>query len=433
MLAREEDVEAQALRAQGWSISAIARHLGRDRGTVRSHLNGERTPGVRRKSEDDPFDRFEPYVTQRLNDDPHLQLSTLLREVQVLGFAGSYQSFTRQVRSRSLRPHCEACAGAKGRATTEIEHPPGAETQLDWLELPEAPWGGTAVVLVGALAHSAKFRGSFSEARDTPHLIAAMDGVLRRLGGLSKRLRIDAIEGGVIPGGTRRLVPVFADACRHYGVGVDVCPPRRGNRKGVVEKANDYLAQSWWRTAEVTTVEQAQTSLDAFCARVADRRPRGHATVAELAAAERLRPVPREPYHAVIEVPRKVSWAALVSFEGNRYSVSPAFVDATVIVSVRLGEPMLEVRSTRGQMIASHRRRPAGAGALSRLEEHRVDLERTVLAAFTTDRPCRRKVNRPPSEAARALAAELTGVPVQQTLPVVVDLSRYEELMRRVP
>ncbi|MDP9343925.1 MAG: helix-turn-helix domain-containing protein [Actinomycetota bacterium] len=425
-------MEAQALRAQGWSISAIARHLGRDRGTVRSHLKGERTPGVRRKSEDDPFDRFEPYVTQRLNDDPHLQLSTLLREVQVLGFAGSYQTFTRQVRSRSLRPHCEACAGAKGRATTEIEHPPGAETQLDWLELPEAPWGGTALVLVGALAHSAKFRGSFSEAKDTPHLIAATDGVLRRLGGLTKRLRIDAIEGGVIPG-TRRLVPAFADACRHYGVGVDLCPPRRGNRKGVVEKANDYLAQAWWRTAEVTTVEQAQTSLDAFCGRVADRRPRGHATVAELAVAERLRPVPREPYHAVIEVPRKVSWAALVSFEGNRYSVSPAFVDATVIVSVRLGEPMLEIRSTTGELIASHRRRPAGAGALSRLEEHRVDLERTVLAAFTTDRPCRRKVNRPPSEAAKALAAELTGVPLQQTLPVVVDLSRYEELMRRVP
>jgi hypothetical protein len=27
MLSLEEDVEAQALRAQGWSISAIARHL----------------------------------------------------------------------------------------------------------------------------------------------------------------------------------------------------------------------------------------------------------------------------------------------------------------------------------------------------------------------------------------------------------------------
>ncbi|MGH7319317.1 MAG: IS21 family transposase [Candidatus Rokuibacteriota bacterium] len=432
MLAREEDVEAQALRAQGWSISAIARHLGRDRGTVRSYLNGERTPGVRRKSTQDPFDRFEPYARQRLADDPHLQVSTLLRELKTLGFSGSYQTFTRQVRARSLRPHCEACSAAKGRATTEISHDPGAETQFDWLELPEAPWGGTATLLVGALAHSAKFRGSFSEAKDTGHLVAAMDGVVRRLGGLTRRVRIDAIEGGVIPG-TRRLVPAFAHACRHYGVGIDLCPPRRGNRKGVVEKANDYLAQAWWRTADVATPEQAQVSLDRFCERVADHRPRGHATVAALAEAERLRPVPRQPYTAVVQVPRKVSWGALVSFEGNRYSVPPAFVNTTVIVSHRLGEPTLEIRSTKAEVIASHRRRPVGSGALARLEEHRADLERTVLAAFTTAQPCRRKVNRPPSEAAKALAASLAGAPVQQTLPVVVDLSRYEELMRRVP
>ena len=64
---------------------------------------------------------------------------------------------------------------------------------------------------------------------------------------------------------------------------------------------------------------------------------------------------------------------------------------------------------------------------------HKAALEKAVLRAFTTKPPCRRKVNRPPSEAAKALAAELSGVPVQQTLPVVVDLRRYEELMRRVP
>lgn len=123
-------------------------------------------------------------------------------------------------------------------------------------------------LLVGALAHSGKARGCFSEAKDSAHLIATTDQVVRRLGGLTKRFRIDAIEGGVIPG-TRRLAPEFADACRYYGVGVDLCPPRRGNRKGVVEKANDYLAQAWWRTADVTTVEQAQASLDVFCARIA--------------------------------------------------------------------------------------------------------------------------------------------------------------------
>lgn len=216
-------------------------------------------------------------------------------------------------------------------------------------------------------------------------------------------------------------------------MGVDICPPRRGNRKGVVEKANDYLAQAWWRTADVESPEQAQRSLDRFCLKIADHRPRGHATVADLAAAERLRPVPRQPYHAVVQAPRTVSWGALVSFEGNRYSVPPGFVSATVVVHWRLGERDLEIRSASGEMIAAHRRRPPGSGALSRLDEHKAALERTVLSQFTTTRPCRRKVNRPPSEAAKALAAELSGVPVQQTLPVVVDLARYEELMRRVP
>ena len=38
MLSLEADVEAHALRAQGWTISAIARHLGVDRKTVRAYL-----------------------------------------------------------------------------------------------------------------------------------------------------------------------------------------------------------------------------------------------------------------------------------------------------------------------------------------------------------------------------------------------------------
>ncbi len=430
MLSREEDVEAEALRARGWSVSAIARHLGRDPRTIKGYLNGERAPGARRRA-GDPFARFEPYAAQRLKDDPHLQIAVLIRELRPLGFEASYQTLTRVVRVRRLRPHCEACAGATGRATIEIEHEPGSETQWDWLEFTETPWGETAFVQVGALAHSSKFRGSFQPCKDSGHLIAAMQEVIGKLGGLTRRFRIDAMEGAVIPG-TRRLNAMFADFCRSLAVGVDICPPRRGNRKGVVEKANDYLAQSWWRSADVATPEQAQASLDAFCAGVADARPRGACTVGALAASEPLRPVPTVPYVAELSESREVSWGALVSFDGNRYSVPPAFVEATVMVHWRIGDPEFEIRSMTGEVLARHRRRPTGAGAAVRLSEHKDALEKAVLASFTTAPPCRRKVNRPPSEAARALAAELLR-PEQQVLPTVVDLRRYEELMRRVP
>ena len=55
MFSTGEDVEAHALRKRGWSISAIARHLGRDRKTVRDYLEGRRQPGVRRRPGPDPL------------------------------------------------------------------------------------------------------------------------------------------------------------------------------------------------------------------------------------------------------------------------------------------------------------------------------------------------------------------------------------------
>jgi transposase len=63
MPTQEEDVEVHALRKRGWSISAIARHVGRDRKTVRAHLAGDRVAGVRVPAGPDLFDRVEPYVS----------------------------------------------------------------------------------------------------------------------------------------------------------------------------------------------------------------------------------------------------------------------------------------------------------------------------------------------------------------------------------
>lgn len=220
MFTGDEDMEATALRAQGWSISAIARHLGRDRQTVRDHLAGERVPGERRRAEPDPFDRFVPYLRQRFVDDPHVWASALFDEVQVLGFELSYPSFTRGLRARELRPHCEACAGVKGRATIEIDHPPGEEIQWDWVELGEAPWRDDAHLLIGSLPCSGKFRGLFAGSEDQPHLIEAMDGVLRRLGGTARRWRVE-------PDGHRRR-PGERPAAAELRAGGQALPGQRG-------------------------------------------------------------------------------------------------------------------------------------------------------------------------------------------------------------
>jgi len=139
MLSWEDDVEAHALRRRGWSISAIARHLGHDRKTVRAYLRGERKPGRRASRGPDVMARYVEYCRIRLADDPHLWASGLLDELRELGYQGSYPSLTAAIRAHRLRPHCEPCQASAGRDVAVIAHPPGEETQFDWLELPGPP------------------------------------------------------------------------------------------------------------------------------------------------------------------------------------------------------------------------------------------------------------------------------------------------------
>ena len=98
-----EDAEIHALCRQGWSISAIARHLGLDRKTVRAHLGGGREAGVRLSSSVDPFEEIGAYVRQRLAEDPHVRatvLFVLFGEAQKPGYGQSYPTFVRRIRDR---------------------------------------------------------------------------------------------------------------------------------------------------------------------------------------------------------------------------------------------------------------------------------------------------------------------------------------------
>ena len=245
-----------------------------------------------------------------------------------------------------------------------------------------------------------------AESEDQPHLVEALDGVVRRLGGCTKLWRFDRMTTVCHPA-TGRITATFAPVAKHYGVEVAICPSRHGNRKGVVEKGNHSLAQRWWRTlADDLTVAQAQSGLDEFCVRVGDARgrtlDRARTTVGALAAAEPLAAPPLLPYPAEVSVARIVSAQALVAFRGNFYSIGPGLSGATVTVRRRLGTNMLEVLTTGGVVLARHRREPDGAGVIARHDEHVVALEHAVLAAFSDRAPCRSKERRPPSPAALA-------------------------------
>jgi transposase len=423
MLTEEDDVEIHALARRGWSVSAIARHTGRDRKTVRRYLAGLGTGRERAASCLEPF---RPYLEARFVDDAHVLATVLYEELVALGFDRSYPTLVREIRHLGLRPECECCRADGVKLTVGLEHEPGAELQLDWLELSETPWGVKAHVLVGALSRSGRLRGCFSGGESFPHLAEALDGVLRRLGGSARSWRTDRMATFVDPG-TDRLRPEAAAMAKHYGAQVAVCPPNRPQRKGVVEKAIGYLTQSWWRSAPVSSPAQAQADLDRWSVAVSDRRRRGQSTVGELAATEPLLALPELPFAAEYREQRVVSRDALVSFESNQYSVPPGHAGQTVEVRARLGELHLEIYTPAGRRIARHRRALSGAGQTVRTEQHTRALEHAVLEQFTTSKPCPRKPNRPPGEQAQAEAAKLRG---ESAGGVVVDLEQYARIAK---
>ena len=436
MLTWEEDIEAHALRKRGWTIAAIARHLGRDRKTVRAYLSGGRSPGQRKPAGPDTFAAFTGYVSARLKEDPHLWATTLFDELQDLGFTGSYPTLTRQIRDRGLRPVCPDCATVADRAAAIIEHPPGDEIQWDWVDLPDAPadwgWGPTARLLVGSLPYSGKWRGVLLEFQTQPHLIDGIDRICRALGGTTRAWRFDRMATVCHPG-SGKVTASFAAVATHYGVQVRICPARSGNRKGVVEKAVHVAAQRWWRTLpDDVTVEAAQDRLDTWCTTRGDTRrrrgPTGWSTVTDMFGAERLADLSgTAPYPAVLEITRMVSAQALVAYAGNRYSVPPELAGATVTVQIRLGATHLDILTTGHApvVIARHRIAAPGAGATIRDHGHVVALNHTAMTAAGSPRPHRRKQRIPPGPESLAAAAVLRGQQPPDDPDVVIDLAVY--------
>jgi hypothetical protein len=225
-----------------------------------------------------------------------------------------------------------------------------------------------------------------------------------------------------------KVTASFAGVAKHYGVSVAICPPRRGNRKGAVEKSNHTAAQRWWRTlADDVTVEQAQDSLDRFCRRRGDTRLRptadGKASVATVASSEGLHPMPARAYPAILTTERVVSRQALVSYRGNRYSVPPELAAAHVSITQVLGNDIIDVVTASGITIARHRLAADGTGAMVRDHGHVYALEQAAMSGANTGRPHRRKERIPPGPEALAAAAALR---IDPTTPAPTTSSAIE-------
>jgi transposase len=123
MLTQEDDVEIHALAARGWSLSAISRHTGRDRKTIRKYLTAGTGP-VRERAVS-CLEPWRGYIAARFVDDPHLPAVNLLDELTAAGFDRSYPTLVRELRRTQLRPVPGLSAAPRPRADDRDRPPAG--------------------------------------------------------------------------------------------------------------------------------------------------------------------------------------------------------------------------------------------------------------------------------------------------------------------
>jgi hypothetical protein len=123
MIPEHDARQAVALAGQGTSTAAIAVLLSHDRKTIRTYLSGQRAPGQPR-ARTDALDPFTAYARQRAADDRHLRTTGLHHEIAALGYAGSYSSFTRELRSHGIITGCGICRPRAPQSPPPPQHPP---------------------------------------------------------------------------------------------------------------------------------------------------------------------------------------------------------------------------------------------------------------------------------------------------------------------
>lgn len=432
MLSWEEFVQARNLKERGWSISAMARHLGKDRKTISRYLNDpEAAPGRRAPVPKltDPYDR---YLQARLEDNEHVDATVLLREIRALRYQGSYRTLARHL--KEIRPACDAAHGETPPEAIRMVHRPGA-AQADWSPYFWTPAGAREEIEIQlfsiVLCRPHVLYAEFFPRQGWDVLAAGHVGAFDYFGGVPAEIRYDRTSQ-VFRRGTTRPAAHHADFAAYYGFAIVSIPTGRSRTNGVVERGFSYVTTSFFRTADAATLGELNRRLRRWLDEVANRRTSEDIPVPpqEALAAERahLLPVRRPPYRLEVVEVRKVDRYCLVRLDGARYSVEPGHVGADVRVITRPGSERVEVR--RGdRVIGQHHRVPRGE--ISFDPAHGQAIEALTLASLhqAGRHPHRRKRNdarigpKAAEEAAILRARLALGT---DGVVEAVDLARYD-------
>jgi transposase len=319
--------------SEGMSRRGIAQRLGVARATVDRALAHASPPKYERPAVPSMFDAVKPRARQLLQADPTIAATVLAERV---GWTGSPSWFRKQV--ALLRPlHLPVDPADR------LRFDPGDAAQCDlWfpegLSFPVGRRRESFPVLVMVACHSRHINALMIPTRTTADLLAGTWGLLSEpLGAVPHRLIWDN-EAGI--GRRNRLAEGVAGFMGTLGSRVVQLRVRDPESKGVVERAIQYLEDSFLPARSFTDPADFNTQLQRWLEQVAHRRfiRDLQARPVELIGADRAAMMPLPPVTPTFGFTARVRLGRdyYVRVLSNDYSVDPVAIGRMVDVHADL-------------------------------------------------------------------------------------------------
>ncbi len=308
---------------QGLSLSEIARRVGCDRKTVRTHLANPNLPQYTpRPPQASKLDAFKPYLAQRLAGGV-FNCAVLYRELCTRGYPGK-----KTILRDYVQPYRQT---AHEHATVRFETPPGHQGQVDWGSFGTIVHEGRLRRLwcfALTLGYSRAMYAEFPVRQDLGTLLGCHLHAFASLGGVPEQLLYDIQKTVVLeyhPDGLHRWNAQYLDFADYHGFVPRLCRPYRAQTKGKIESGVKYIRGNFWPGCpDVPDLPALNAALWRWLDEVANVRIHGtpYETPVARLAQESLRPMTeRPPYDLSLVSTRKSSKDCFISYGGCRYSV----------------------------------------------------------------------------------------------------------------
>ena len=381
-----EELEAKIRRlhhAEHWPVGTIAAQLDVHHEAVRHALGlGARPASPPRPKVTDPF---VPFLREVLATYPTVGAGRLFDMARARGYKGSY---------RRLRAAVALLRPPKPRETfVHITTLIGEQAQVDWAHVGEQTKDGVRRdlwVFVMTLAWSRAIWAELVYDLSTYSLLRSLARSADFFGGNTRHWLFDNPKTVAVQrsGSVVRFHPLLLDFAAAYHVEPRVCPPRKPQHKGRVERTVRYLRDRHFAARPFSTIERGNAELLTFLNTIAAERPHPEQpdrTVANMLEEERpyLLPLPEHPPSTDQVVPVHVDKYGYARFDKNEYAAPGHQRDTITLVASEK-----EVRLMDGLLVVARHRRSYG-------RRDRVGVELMARAQAEA---------RPPVEAASARA-----------------------------